>query len=42
MVVEARQNFQFYIQKAWFLENKRALVWFLDEILYYLISINKS
>ena len=42
MVVEARQSFQFFRQKAWFLENNGALPTFLYEILHYLISIIKS
>ena len=42
MVVEARQSFQFFRQKAWFLENNGALATFLYEILHYLISIIKS
>ena len=42
IVVGARQIFQFFRQKAWFLENNRALSKFLYEILNYLISITKS
>ena len=42
MVVGTRQNFQFFRQKAWFLESNRALSKFLYEILHYLISIIKS
>ena len=42
MVVAAHQNFQFFKQKTWFLENKRALSKFLNGILHYLISIIKS
>ena len=42
MVVEPRQNFQFFRQKTWFLGNNRALSKFLYEILHYLISIIRS
>ena len=41
MVVGARQNFQFFRQKTWLLENSRALSKFLYEILHYLISFIK-
>ena len=41
MVVGARQSFQFFRQKTWFLENIRALSIFLHGILHYLISIIK-
>ena len=41
MVVGARQNFQFFRQNTWFLENNRALSQFLYWILHYLISITK-
>ena len=42
MVVEARQNFQFFREKTWFLENNRALSKFLFGDLHYLISFIKS
>ena len=42
MIVGARQNFQFFKQKTWFLENNRALSKFLYWILHYSISIVKS
>ena len=42
MVVGARQNFQFFKQKPWFLENNRAMSEFLYGILHYLITIIKS
>ena len=42
MVVGARQNFQFFKQKTWFLENNRAMSEFLYGILHYLITIIKS
>ena len=42
MIVGARQNFQFFKQKTWFLENNRALSKFLYGILHYSISIVKS
>ena len=42
MVVGARQNFHFFRQKNWFLENTRALFKFLYGILHYLIGIIKS
>ena len=41
MVAEARQSFQFFRQKVWFLENDRALSKFLYVILLSLISIIK-
>ena len=41
MVVGARQSFQFFRQKTWFLENNRALPKFLYGILHYVISIIK-
>ena len=40
MVVGVRQNFQFFRQNNWFLENDRALSKFYG-ILSYLISITK-
>ena len=42
MVVGARQNFQFFKQKTWFLENNRAMSEFLYGILHYLVTIIKS
>ena len=42
MIVEARQSFQFFRQKTWFLENNRALSKFLNGVLHYLIGIIKS
>ena len=42
MVAGAHQNFQFFKQKTWFLENDRALSTFFYGILQYLISIVKS
>ena len=42
MVVGARQSFQFFRQKTWFLENNRALSKFLYGVSHYLISIIKS
>ena len=42
MVVGARQSFQFFKQKTWFLENNRALCKFLYGVSHYLISITKS
>ena len=41
MAFGARQNFQFFRQNTWFIENKRALSKILYGILYYLISITK-
>ena len=41
MVVGARQSFQFFRQRTWFLGNKRALSKFKYWILHYLISIIK-
>ena len=41
-VVGARQSFQFFRQKTWFLENNRALSKFLYGVSHYLISIIKS
>ena len=38
-IVGARQSFQIFRQKTWFLENNRALPKFLYGILHYLISI---
>ena len=35
MVVGARQNFQFFIQKSWFLGNNRGLPLFRYRILYH-------
>ena len=42
MVVGARQNFQSFRRKTWFLENNVALSKFLYGILHYLMSIIKS
>ena len=42
MVVGARQSFQFFRQKTWFLKNNRALSKFLYGISHYFISIIKS
>ena len=42
MVAGARQSFQFFRQKTWFLENNRALSKFLYGVSQYLISIIKS
>ena len=42
MVVGARQSFQLFRQKTWFLENNRALSKFLYGVSHYLISIIKS
>ena len=42
MVVGARQSFQFFRQKTWFLENNRAFSKFLFGVLHYLVSIIKS
>ena len=42
MVVGARQSFQFWRQKTWFLENSGALSKFLYRATHYLISIIKS
>ena len=42
MVVGARQSFQFFIQKTWFLENNRDFSKFLSGVLHYLISNIKS
>ena len=42
MVVGARQNFQFFRQKTWFLKNNRALSKFLYGTSHYLIIIIKS
>ena len=39
MVVGARQGFQVFRQKAWVLENNRALCEFRYQILHYIISI---
>ena len=41
-VVGARQSFQNFRQKTWFLKNSRALSKFLYDILHYLFSIIKS
>ena len=41
MLVGARQSFQFFRQKTWFLENNRVLSEFFNGILHYLISIIK-
>ena len=35
-VVGARQSFQIFRQKAWFLKNNKALSKFFNEILHYL------
>ena len=42
MVVGARQSFQFFRQKTWFLENNRALSKFLYGVSHYLVNIIKS
>ena len=42
MVVGARQSFQFFRQKTWFVEDNRALTKFLYGASHYLISIIKS
>ena len=45
MVAGARQNFQFFRQNTWFLENNRALSKFksdLNQILHYLINCKNS
>ena len=42
MIVGARQIFQFFRQKTWFLKSNRALSKFLYGILHYLIGIIKS
>ena len=42
VAVGARQSFQFFKEKTWFLENDRALSKFLSGILHYLSSIIKS
>ena len=39
MVVEARQNFQFFKQITWYLGNNRAMSKFKCRILHYLMSI---
>ena len=39
MVVGARQSFQFFRQKTWFLENNKALSKFLFGVSHYLISL---
>ena len=41
MVVAARQSFQFFRQKAWFLGNNRGLPEFRYHILHDLISTAK-
>ena len=41
MVVGARQNFQFFRQKTWFLENNWVLSKFFYGVSHYLISIIK-
>ena len=41
MADEARQSFQFFRQKNWFLENKGVLFKFFYGIFICLISINK-
>ena len=41
MVVEARQNFRFFRENTWFLENNRTLSKVRCGILHYLISIIK-
>ena len=41
MVVGARQSFQFFRQKTWFLENNRGLPQFRYWILHDLIGTNK-
>ena len=42
IVVEVPQSFLFFIEKTWFLENKRALSKFLYGVLHYLTKIIKS
>ena len=42
MVFGASESFQFFRQKAWFLENNRALSKVLYGVSHYLISIIKS
>ena len=42
MVGGARQSFQFFREKTWFLENNRVLSKFLSGDLHYLISFIKS
>ena len=42
MTVGARQCFQFFRQKTWFLGKNRALPKFLYGVLHYLITIIKS
>ena len=42
MVVGARQSFQSFRQKTWFLAKNRTLTKLLYEVLHYLISIIKS
>ena len=42
IVVEAPQSFLFFIEKTWFLENKRALSKFLYGVLHCLTKIIKS
>ena len=41
MIVGARQSFQFFRQKAWFLGNNRGLPQFWYQILHNLISNTK-
>ena len=41
MVVGARQSFQFFRQKTWFLGNNRDLPYFRYRILHNLISATK-
>ena len=41
MVVGARQSFQFFRQKTWFLRNNRGLPKFRYRILHNLISTTK-
>ena len=41
MVVEARQSFQFFRQKIWFLGNNRSVLKFRYWILHNLISTTK-
>ena len=41
MVVGARQSFQFFRQKTWFLGNNRTLPYFRYQILHNLIGTTK-
>ena len=42
MIVGARQNFQVFRQKTWFLESNTALSKFLHEVSHYFSSIIKK